>query len=87
MIPKFIVQRTNPNTDRGAREELPVLLGVPCNGHEVILRELFSVAAAVDVQPLGVDDAVDVERLRAFASRLGSENGREVKNSPTPELY
>eukprot|EP01043_Picozoa_sp_COSAG02_P069708 COSAG02_NODE_12059_length_1605_cov_1.968792_2_plen_63_part_00 len=61
MIPKFIVQRTNPNTDRGAREELPVLLGVPCNGHEVILRKLFSVAAAADVQPLGVDDAVDVD--------------------------
>ena len=57
VIPKFIVQRTNPNTDRGAREELPVLLGVPCNGHEVILRKLFSVAAAADVQPLGVDDA------------------------------
>ncbi len=35
-----------------------------------LLRKLFSVAAAVDVQPLGVDDAVDVERLRAFASRV-----------------
>eukprot|EP01043_Picozoa_sp_COSAG02_P106756 COSAG02_NODE_42759_length_381_cov_1.095745_1_plen_44_part_01 len=34
------------------------------------MQRLFFVATAVDVQPLGADDAVDVERLRAFAIRV-----------------
>ena len=48
-----------------------VAVVLPCNRYKVILRKLFSVAAAVDVHPLGVNDAVNVERFRTFAIRIG----------------
>ena len=63
---QFAFERTDDASHRHA-----VAVVLPCDGHEVILRKLFSVTVAVDVQPLGVDDAVDVERLRAFASWVG----------------